>query len=451
MNDRIPQSIDLLISGGCVLTCAGGQGLHFPGSVAVADGVILAVGPSAELDSSFDPKITIRAEKHVLLPGLINIHGHASNSLIRGLGNDLPLHDWLEKICWPCMNIADDEDLYNGVLLSCAEMLLNGVTTFADMWKGVGSSARAVKASGLRALLAHNLKDFGNIQDGERELQVAWDAWQRWDRAADGRIRVGLGPHSVYTCTPETLQACALLARRQGLHIQIHASETQREVEECLERHGRTPIEHIDKLGLLGRNCVVAHAVHVRQNDIALLKSSGASVAHNIVSNLKLASGIAPVHRYLREGIPVGIGTDGPGSNDGLDVLRDLKTAALVQKTLAGNPARFAASQTLEMATMGGARALGWSDEIGSLEVGKKADIILLDFDQPHLAPCFFDWRENVLAYLIYVASGRDVDTVIVDGRVLVQDRRPVELELEEVITRAQRSAARIVQKFELK
>ncbi len=417
----------------------------YPGSIAVRGTDIVDLGPSASIDPQYAAQKRIQADGHVIMPGLVNIHGHASNSLIRGLGADLALQPWLEQICWPCMAQADDEDLYSGVLLSCLEMLLNGVTTFADMWPGVGMAAQAVEKSGQRALLAHNIKDFGEPERGQAELALAVEAWTAWDGHADGRVHVGLGPHSVYTCQPRLLADCADAAQDHGLHIQIHGSETAQEVENSRARFGRSPIELMDEVGLLGNHTVVAHAVHVNSADIDLLQTSGSAVAHNIASNLKLASGIAPIHRFLEEGIRVGIGTDGPGSNDGLDLLKDLKIAALVQKAAEGDPTALSAQQSLAMATTDGAAALGLGDHIGSLEVGKRADLILLDFDSPRFTPRHFDHPGTIRSHLVNCATGADVDTVIVDGKVLVRNGRAVELDTKAIIRAARQSSQRIL------
>ncbi|MFQ5858037.1 MAG: amidohydrolase family protein [Anaerolineae bacterium] len=444
-SNAVPQPTDLLITGGCVVTLDANSTIHYPGSVAISNGSILAIGPSSEIDSAYMPQERLQARDHVVMPGLINIHGHASNSLIRGLGSDLPLHEWLQKVCWPCMSHADDEDIYNGVLLSCLEMLLNGVTTFADMWAGVGLAAEAVAVSGGRALLAHNIKDFDDPARGERELAIAIEAWERWNGYAGGRVMVGLGPHSVYACRRELLAACADVARSHEIHLQVHGSETAREVEECRAQYGCSPIELMAEVGLLGQQTIVAHAVHLDDSDIQLLQSTASSVAYNIVSNLKLASGIAPVHRYLAAGICVGIGTDGPGSNDGLDLLGDLKYATLVQKVITGDATCLPAETALAMATHYGAQALGIGDRLGTLEVGKQADIILVNLDQPRFTPRHFSYAPNILSLLVACATGADVDTVIVGGQILVRDSQPVSLDPAAIQENAQQSSVKIL------
>ena len=441
---------DYLITQAWVLTMDANASIYYPGSVVIKDDKIQAVGPSDVVDDNWEPQNRIEAREHVLMPGLINIHGHASNSLIRGLGGDLKLQDWLSRICWPMMAEARDEDLYNGVLLSALEMLLNGITTFADMWTGVGSAAEAVMKSGLRAMLAHNIKDLGDAARGELELQLALDAYHKWHGNADGRVMVGLGPHSVYTCQPELLKACAQEARTRGIHVQVHASETLLEVEECRTLHqGKSPVQVFEEVGLLGEHTIAAHAVWVDEGDIVLLKQSGTSVAHNISSNLKLGSGVSPVKKFIDTGICVGIGTDGPGSNDGLDILRDLRVAVFVQRGSTGDACVLSADQALRMATIEGAKALGIEKDVGSIEVGKKADLILIDLDKPHLTPHHCHIKSNILSLLVFCASGRDVDHVFVDGELLLADGRTTQLEPCSIKLEAQRSSQRLVKYVE--
>ncbi len=438
------QPVDLLISDGWVLTMdEQGRWFH-PGSIAICQGKIVDIGPSHEVDRRVQPCQRLLASRHLVMPGLINLHCHASNSLIRGLGRDLALRDWLQKVCWRYMAYADEEDLYHAVLLSALEMLLNGITTFADMWTGVGIAAQAVAVSGQRAVLAHNIKDFGDAQRGEDELRTALEAWEKWHGFAAGRVQVGLGPHSVYTCRPELLRQCADLSERHNLLIQIHASETEGEVEECQKVFGNSPIEHLQAAGLLTPRTIIAHAVHLSEGDLRLVAGSGASIAHNVISNLKLASGIAPIYRYLRAGICVGLGTDGAGSNDSLDLLRDLKTAVLVQKALARDATALPTMTALSLVTRNGAQALGLREQLGSLEVGKQADLMMVDLDQPHLLPRDEADMGNMLSLLVYCASGADVDHVLVAGQVLVAYRQPLHLDREEIMHNAQRSRAKI-------
>lgn len=441
-----PEKIDLLITGGYVVSMDAEMRSHYPGSIVVHDGFIQAVGPSDGIDPQFDGVRVVDASDHVVMPGLVNVHGHASNSLIRGLGGELDLQDWIFQVGWPIMVKATDEDLFNATRLCALEMLGNGVTTFADMWHSVGSAAEAVKASGLRGILAYNMKDFADQERGERELQAALEAVASWNGYANDRVSVGLGPHSVYLCQPELLEACGREAHTQGIQIQIHASENQREVDECRSNHEmRSPIQLLSDLGLLGENTIAAHVVCVDDVDIRLLKQSNTAIAHNIISNLKLASGVAPVPQFMREGLRVGMGTDGPGSNDTLDMLKDLKAAILVQRGVSKNAGIMSSKQALRMATIDGADALGMSDLIGSLESGKKADLILIDMDKPHFTPRHYGHEESIYSLLLFCATGADVDYVIVDGDIVLDQGEVVTLDPIEVKRDAQESSQRLL------
>jgi 5-methylthioadenosine/S-adenosylhomocysteine deaminase len=330
-------------------------------------------------------------------------------------------------------------------------MMVNGITTFADMWHTIGSAAQAVECSGLRAVLAYNIKDFGDLERGDKELEAALQAIQTWNGYANGRVTVVLGPHSVYLCQPQLLEACGQEARKRDLQIQIHVSENQREVDECRREYKtRSPVQLLAELGLLGENTLASHVVCVDNADIRLLRQSNTAVAHNIISNLKLASGIAPVPQFIKEGLRIGLGTDGPGSNDSLDLLRDLKTAVLVQKGVARDAGILSARQALRMATLGGAEALGMSDKIGSLEEGKKADLILIDMDKPHLTPHHYDYFDSIYSLLLFSATGADVDYVVVDGTIVLDRGRAVMLDPDEVKREAQERSRRLLKDADL-
>lgn len=422
--------------------------IHNPGSVAIKDDIIHAVGDSSELDSRFAPLRRIDASNHVILPGLINLHCHASNSLIRGIGRDLPLGLWLEQVCWPRMQSADPEDLFHATLLSCVEMLGNGITTFVDMWQEAEATTNAVKQSGQRVHLAYNIKDFGDTERGQGQIARALDAYRRWHGTLNRKISVGLGPHSVYACNETTLSTCAQIMDNDDLSIHIHASETAEEVELAQQQYGVTPIQVLHRLDLLGDRTTVAHAVHVTEDDIQLLRETNTAIAHNISSNLILGSGIAPLKRFLEEDIRTGLGTDGPGSNDALDLLADLRLAVLVQRGVLECAEQISALEALAMVTSEGAKALGMEKRIGSLEAGKKADVILLNLDHPHLYPQWKQLPGNIPNLIVFSARGSDVDTVILDGQILKENNRFTLLEPATIATNAQASFTRIQQRL---
>jgi 5-methylthioadenosine/S-adenosylhomocysteine deaminase len=343
------------------------------------------------------------------------------------------------------MRAATPQDLYHGARLSCVEMLLNGITTFADMWPEVTSTARAVEQVGSRALLAHNLRDFGDPARTEQEIQAGFTAWKEWNGQAGGRIRVSLGPHSVYAASEALLKAVGEVAGRHQIPVQIHLAETRKEVDDSQRQFGLSPVQYLKRLGLLDLDVLAAHCVWLSEQDIEILAGNHVAVAHCMASNLKLASGIAPVPRLLQAGITVGLGTDGPASNNTLDLFADLKWSALVQKGILGDATLLPAEESLGMVTRSAARALGWEHEIGSIKAGKKADLILLNLASPHLTPLARARWDQLYAHLVYCTTGRDVETVIVDGRLVVQDRRLLTADVDQVMDDAQTSANRIL------
>ncbi len=444
------QQADVILKDGCVL-CMDPEGSFFyPGSIAVQDRKIAAIGSSTAVGSEWTARKSIDASRHVIMPGLINTHGHASNSLIRGLGGDLPLQTWLTRICWPMMSSADEQDLFAAVQLSFLELLCNGVTTVADMWQGVDVSARAADELGIRALLAPNIKDYGDPKRGQEELAKNIELHDRWNGHGSGRILIGMGPHSVYTCSSETLEACAQLSEARNLHIQVHASETEREVVECRAHHsGRTPIQVLFERGLITQRTLLAHAVWVQDDEADIIADRGAAVSHNISSNLKLGSGIAPIKMYFEKGICVSLGTDGPGSNDGLDLLRDLRTAIFTQRGIHQDASLLGSRHALEMVTIRGAQALSMEEVTGSLEIGKRADLIMIDLDGPYLTPNHCDDADAIQSLIVFCATGRDVSHVFVDGELIVDRGIPTKIDARDVQERAQKAARKLITQSE--
>ena len=437
--------VDLLITGGTVVTMDEERRLLPTGWVAVAGNRIVGVGPGDGPDSPGRPRRRIDAAGMLVMPGLVSCHGHACNSLVRGMAEDRPLHEWLHEVLWPAMSHAGPDEVYRGALLSAVEMLRSGVTCFADMWTEVPSTARAVTDVGLRALLAYNLRDFGDSDRTAIEIDRAMRAWRECDGMGDGRIRVGLGPHSVYACTGEMLRRARELASEHGLLLQIHVSETRREFEQSVERHGLSPIAYLDRMGFLGPDVVAAHVVWLGDGDLDILKKRGVSVAHCVASNLKLGSGVAPVRTYRNAGVAVGVGTDGPASNNSLDILADLKIAALLQKGVGHAPREMPAADVVAMATVDGAGILGLGSELGRLAPGYLADVILVDATGAHLAPFHPHDPAQAYAHLVYSAKSTDVRTVIVDGRIRMLDGAIVGLDERSVIEGARKASSRIL------
>ncbi|OGP69477.1 MAG: S-adenosylhomocysteine deaminase [Deltaproteobacteria bacterium RBG_13_58_19] len=436
------EAVSYLICGAFVVTMNGAGEVLAPGAVAVREEEIVAVGPPAELKARYVPGQVLDYPHGLILPGLINAHTHAAMALFRGLADDLPLEEWLNGYIFPAERKIDGDFVYWGTKLAVAEMLLSGTTTFCDMYLFADAVARAAVETGIRAVIGEVLYDFpspnyGPPADGLRFSEELCLAWQ-----GHPRVRVAIQPHAVYTCSPDLLQKCGDLAARYQVPLIIHLSETRKEVADCLARYGATPVGHLHNLGLLRGNLVADHAVALTPEDMELLAAHGVGVAHCPESNMKLASGIAPVAALLKQGVAVGLGTDGCASNNNLDLLQELDTAAKLQKVHNLDPTSLSAPAALALATRGSARVLGLGREVGALTPGRKADLAVVDLDQPHLTPVY-----NPYSQLVYAATGADVQTVMVHGRVLVQDRELLAFDLEETLARARELAQRVTGK----
>lgn len=385
----------------------------------------------------------IEASGMILIPGLVNAHCHAAMTLLRGYADDMTLQPWLEEKIWPVEARLTGEDVYWGTLLACVEMLKAGVTCFADMYFFMDDAARACVDAGIRASLSVGIvagaPDGSLLPGAEAKLQAALDFCQRWNEA-EGRITAMLGPHAPYTCPPEFLRDVIQAAERHDLAIHIHLSETALEVRRSRETTGKSPVRNMADLGMFERHVLAAHCVHVDAEDIRILAGIRGGVAHNPLSNLKLASGIAPVAEMLEAGVRVGIGTDGAASANSLGMFEEIRLAALLQKGRTGNPTVVPASTAMEMATMGGARVLGLQDRIGSITPGKEADLVLLDVNKARLTP-FHD----ALSLLAYSVQDGDVHTVIVGGRLVVVGGRFIPVDEAEIRSRVQERAKLLV------
>ena len=395
---------------------------------------IAAVGPG--LSGQARGADVIDASGHLVIPGMVNAHTHAAMTLLRSFADDLPLQTWLTEKIWPVESQLTGDDVYWGTLLAIVEMIRGGVTTFADMYFFMDRVAEAVEASGVRALLAPGLFDG---EGWERQLADAKALFKTWHGAAGGRIRVAFGPHAPYSAF-NVMRRAAQAAGELGTLVHIHLSETRREVEECRQRHGVTPIALAAREGVFDVPVLAAHCVHVTTEDMALMAERGVRVAHNPTSNMKLGSGRAPVQAMLERGLVVGLGTDGAASNNNLDLLEEARLAAFLAK-MEEAPAALPAPQVLHMATAGGAAALGWS-EIGAIEPGRAADLVFVDTSGPHWQPPF-----DPCANLIYSASARDVTSVMVAGRFVMKDGELCTVDEEQVLREAARRGFALVQR----
>ena len=426
---------DLLVTNGTVLTMDAEGTQIEGGGVAIAGGRIAAVGP-AEAINRWRATRRVDARGGIIMPGLVNTHTHAAMTCFRGLADDMPLMDWLQDHIFPAESKLDEEKVYSASLLACAEMILSGTTTFCDMYLFEDAVARAATAAGVRAVIGEVLYDFPSPNYGDLERGFAYtekliDTWRD-----DPLITVAVEPHSPYLCASDLLQRAADIARRHAIPLVIHVSETRSEVEQMRQRYGRTPVGFLAEHGILSPNLLACHCVILSEQDLQLLTEFDVKVAHNPESNMKLASGIAPVPEMLRRGICVGLGTDGCASNNNLDLFLEMSTTAKLHKMNSQDPTVLDAATVLRMATIDGARALGIDQITGSLEQGKAADIIVIDTRQPHLTPMY-----HPVSHLVYAAGGGDVCCTIINGRVVMEDRRLISLDAGQVIEQVEQIA----------
>jgi 5-methylthioadenosine/S-adenosylhomocysteine deaminase len=433
-----PKSADLLITNGTVLTLDANNTEIRNGAVAVRKDSITAVGTAAEF-SDWHASRVIDAGGGIIMPGLINSHTHASMTCFRGLADDLQLMTWLNEHIFPAEAKLDEQKVFWGALLACAEMIMSGTTCFCDMYLYEDAVARAAKEAGVRAVVGEVLYDFdspnyGPIEKGFEYTQTLIDTWQ-----GDPLVTIAVEPHSTYLCAPELLQRAFNLTQTFSLPFVIHLAESKSEVEQIMERYGRTPVEHLADLDVLAPNVLACHCVELTPNDISLLQRFDVKVAHNVESNMKLASGIAPIPELLKEGICVGLGTDGCASNNDLDLFLEMDTVAKVHKAKTLDPTAMDARTVLKMATIQAARALGLAESIGSLENGKKADLIIIDTHKPHLTPMY-----DPVSHLVYTVMGSDVRTSIINGTIVMEDGHLKTINLKTVLSNITRIANEI-------
>ncbi len=388
-----------------------------------------------EIDEAGVEKI-IDADGKILLPGLINTHTHLSMTLFRGLADDLSLDSWLNDHIWPMEANLNGDYCYIGALLGAIEMIKSGTTTFSDMYFYMEDVARAVEDAGIRAVLSYGMIDFGDAERRENEINQNMTLFNSCNGMANGRIKVFLGPHSPYTASEDLLKKVRELADEYNMGIHIHVSETQKEINDSLDEKGLRPFEYLEKIGFLGPDVVAAHCVWLSDEEIEIIKKHGVKVSHNPCSNMKLASGVSPVSKLIENDICVSIGTDGASSNNNLDLIEELKTASLLQKVSTLDPKVLSSDEAIEMATIKGAETLGLSEEIGSIEVGKKADIILIDTNAANMTPDSSSLSSNV----IYSANGSNVDTTICDGKILMENKKLTELDENEIYAKARQA-----------
>jgi 5-methylthioadenosine/S-adenosylhomocysteine deaminase len=434
-------SADLLVSGGTFVTMDAESRVIEDGAAAIRDGFVTAIGERVEIESQHRAHRTVDAAGALVLPGLINGHAHAAMSLFRGFADDHSLNDWLQKYIFPAeaQNVTEDFVEW-GTRLSMVEMIRGGITTYADMYYFEDAVARVTKEAGMRGILGETIVDFPAPDHRTPAAALAYtqkfiDKWRN-----DPLITPAVAPHSIYTLSEANLQAAGALARRNGVPILIHIAEAPFETVQSRSRHGLSPVAYLSRIGLLGPDMVGAHCIWVDSADIAALRQFDVGSVHSPSSNMKLAAGVMPVVEMLAAGNRVGLATDGAASNNSQDLFDEMDLAAKLQKVTRMDPRVLPAKQVLEMATINGARALHLEKQIGSLEEGKKADLILVDTNGPHATPMY-----NVYSQLVYALKGSDVRTVVIDGKLVMEDRRMLTLNEKEILEKAHTYQKRVV------
>ncbi len=426
---------DLLIVNGTVVTMDGADTVIENGAVAVSGDTIESVGPSG-LASPKNAARVIDAAGGIIMPGLVNTHTHASMTCFRGLADDMELMTWLNDYIFPAEARLTRERVYTGALLACAEMALSGTTCFSDMYLFEDAVAEAADTAGMRAVVGEVLYDFDSPNYGpiEKGFEYTEHLIEKWKDHP--LVSIAVEPHSPYLCDPGLLQRAETISRKYDIPMIVHVAETWKEVETTKQRYRLSPVAHLSDIGVLSPRLLACHCVALDRTDIELLKKNGVKVSHNPESNMKLASGIAPVPELIEEGVCVGLGTDGPTSNNNLDMFMEMDTAAKIHKVRTLDPTVMDAGKVLRMATIDAAKALGMEDEIGSLEQGKKADIIVIDTRKPHLTPMY-----NVYSHLVYAACGHDVSATIINGIPVMADRELTMFDLNRAIDDMERIA----------
>ncbi|MBN1318570.1 MAG: amidohydrolase [Anaerolineales bacterium] len=429
-NDQLP-NIDLLILNGSVVTMNPDESIIESGALAIKGSRIIDIGSVDRISRQYTANKSIDATHHIVMPGLINAHTHSPMTLFRGLSDDLPLVPWLNAMHQAAVRWIRPETVSLAATLGYAEMVLGGTTTNLDMYFFPEKLVEAAQSVGIRLIAGPVFVSSDGVDGIPLDERV--ERGKRFIRThKNGSLIVPcVSPHSAYDVNPPQLEEAFQLAEEEDVLFNIHAAETQAEVQSIRERYGRRPIEHLEALGILSSRTVMAHCVHVTEREIELMAGRGALAVHCPLSNLKLADGIAPVPNMASAGVKLALGTDGPGSSNDLNLWTVIRLAAVLHKGATLDPTALPAKDVMRMATIDAARALGLGDEIGSLETGKKADVVLIDLNRPHLTPLF-----NYYSHMVYAVGRDDVSTVVIDGKVVVRDRKLITIEIEPLMSR---------------
>ncbi|MDH3547405.1 MAG: amidohydrolase family protein [Gammaproteobacteria bacterium] len=434
-------AIDLIVVGDYIVTMDDAGTIYENGAVAIDDGVIVALGTASEIEATYSALEKLGGSKRVIMPGLINGHSHAAMTLLRGVADDLALMDWLNNYIFPAeVEFVDAEFVRIGTELACWEMIRGGTTTFVDMYYYPDTIAEVIERCGMRALVSATVidqrsPDAENAQDSLRKGNAFVARWKN----RNSRITPIFGPHANYTLNADQLRATREAAIALDVPISIHMSESPFEVQYSMDTYGMTSIEMFESIGFFDGPTIAAHVVWPTEVEIPILVKRNVGVIHNPTSNMKIASGISPVSDMLRAGVHVGLGTDGAASNNDLDMWEEMRLASFLQKVEQMNPEVMSSNTVLTMATIGGATAIGLGDSVGSLQVGKRADIIAVAFDDVHQVPMY-----DVISHLVYVTDEQDVASVIVDGKVLMREDEFLTIDTARVAAEATALAAKI-------
>lgn len=441
------EKVDLVILGGTMVTMDGERRIIENGAIAVKGDTIVAMGPRGKIEAAFEGEQTIQAKGKLVLPGFVNGHTHAAMTLFRGLRDDVTLDEWLKNYIFPAeaKNVTE-EFVRWGTRLGAAEMIRGGVTTYADMYYFEDAVAEETKAAGLRGVLGETFIDFPAPDNKDEAAVLAYTEkfLKRWK--GDALIHAAVAPHSIYTCSEKTLRDAAELARKYQAPIVIHVAEMKKELDDSREKNGTTPVQYLNKIGVLGPDVVAAHCIYVDETDRKILAEREVGCVHNPSSNMMLASGVAPVAEMRAAGVSVGLGTDGvAGSNNDMNLMEEMDLAAKLAKITKMDPRALNAETVVEMATIEGAKALHLDKEIGSLEKGKKADIIVIGLEEPNAVPMY-----DVYAQLAYALKGGDVETVVIGGRIVMRDKKVLTVNETEAIAKAREYGKKVADSLKM-
>lgn len=438
------QKVDRLISGGRILVMDEKNHIIRNGAVAIEGEKIIAVGEKEDIEKLYTSGEVIDARESLVMPGLVNCHNHAPMTYFRGLADDLELMDWLNNYIFPAEAMFVNEEFsYLGGLLACAEMIKSGTTTFCDMYIFEDEVARAAKKAGMRCLVGEVLFDFPspNFKTPEEGLMYSEFLIQKW--ANDPLVNILVEPHALYTCSSNLLRESKKLADKYGVPLGTHYLESRSEKEQLTEKFGKSPTHFLRDMGYLSDRFIAFHCVCLEEEDMRIFADYGCKVVHNPESNMKLASGVAPVPEMMRAGVTVGLGTDGCASNNNLDMFQEMDTAAKLHKVAKLDPTVMDAKTVVRMATCEGAKALGMENIVGSLKAGMKADIIIINLNKPHLTPLY-----NEYSHIVYAVNGADVDTVLINGKVVMKNRKLLTIAEDEMMATVEETAIKIKKQF---